>query len=209
MNQDKAAYFDTQIDAPWANTEYGSEDLAKLNRVFALVEVGEGMHVLEPGCGTGRLTEILTERIGPSGHVLACDISRKMVEAARHRLAGRENREIVQAAVEDLPLEDSMFDIIMCHQVFPHLDDREKALSRFARALKPTGKLIVMHFVNYGQINDRHRKAGTAVENDMMPSADEMKRLFTSAGFVIDVFTDDEMGYLMVASPSRFQTGSI
>ncbi len=108
-----------------------------------------------------------------------------------------------------MPLEDSIFDVIMCHQVFPDLDDREKALSGFSRALKPTGKLTAMHLVNCAQINDRHRKAETAVENDMMPLADEMKRLFTAASFVIDVFTDDEMGYLLVASPSRFQTGSI
>ncbi len=43
--------------------------------------------VIDAGCGTGRVTELLLEHL-PEGSVLAVDSSEAMVEAARRRFAG-------------------------------------------------------------------------------------------------------------------------
>ena len=200
MNRRKAAYFDSQIEAPWANAEFGPDEKAKLDRLFSEVEVGEGARVLEPGCGTGRLTEILAGRVGPRGRVVALDISPKMVEAALRRVARFQNTEVHLAAVEEFPLQGGSFDVVMCHQVFPHFDDKERALEILVRTLKPGGKLVVFHFINFSQINDRHRKACTAVEDDMMPSPEKMECLFDAAGLTVHGLRDDEYGYLLTAS---------
>ena len=175
MYEAKAAYFDANCEAPWAAAEYGPEELTKLGRLFAHTGPLEGLRVLEPGCGTGRLTEILSDHVGPTGVVVALDISPMMAEAARGRAATRENVEIYLGAAEEFPMEKEEYDLIVCHQVFPHFEDKKKILTSLSNALKPEGRFIVIHFINFDEINDRHRKAGTAVETDMMPEQDEMQ----------------------------------
>jgi ubiquinone/menaquinone biosynthesis C-methylase UbiE len=160
-----------------------------------------GLKVLEPGCGTGRLTEILSDLVGPTGVVVALDISPMMVKAARSRTATRKNVEIHLSAVEDFPMEEGEYDLIVCHQVFPHFEDKKKVLTSLSKALKPEGKLVVIHFINFDEINDRHRKAGTAVEMDMMPGKDEMRYLFDDTGLEIEFILNDQLGYFLSASP--------
>jgi demethylmenaquinone methyltransferase/2-methoxy-6-polyprenyl-1,4-benzoquinol methylase len=197
--REKIGYFDAHVAAPWSAQEYGPAEWKKLERLFRYTGSIEGLKVLEPGCGTGRLTKILSQRLGPSGRVVALDISPKMIEAARTRLAGRRNVELHLGAVEDFPLGKGAFDLILCHQVFPHFHDKKRVLTHLASALRSRGKLIVFHFIPGVRINDRHRKAGTAVEGDLMPPFKVMKQMFQEAGFRVDLFLDDEEGYFLAA----------
>ena len=57
----KAEYFDSQIESEWANKEYKQEDLDKISRMLRLAQWRPDMGILEPGCGTGRLTEVLAD----------------------------------------------------------------------------------------------------------------------------------------------------
>jgi len=201
MYEAKAAYFDANVEAPWAAADYGPEEVTKLDRLFAHIGPLRGHKVLEPGCGTGRLTEILSDLVGPTGVVVALDISSMMVRAARSRTAARENVEIHLSAVEDFLVAEREYDLILCHQVFPHFEDKKEVLTSLSKALKPEGRLVVIHFINFDEINDRHRKAGTAVEMDMMPEQDEMKYLFDITGLEIEFIINDQLGYFLSASP--------
>ena len=201
MYEAKAAYFDANVEAPWAAADYGPEEVTKLDRLFAHIGPLRGHKVLEPGCGTGRLTEILSDLVGPTGVVVALDISSMMVRAARSRTAARENVEIHLSAVEDFLVAEREYDLILCHQVFPHFEDKRQALTSLSKALKPEGRLVVIHFISFDEINDRHRKAGTAVEMDMMPEQDEMKYLFNDTGLDIEFILNDQLGYFLSASP--------
>jgi demethylmenaquinone methyltransferase/2-methoxy-6-polyprenyl-1,4-benzoquinol methylase len=198
----KAAYFDENVHAPWAAAEYGPEERAKLNRFFQHTGSLKGLKVLEPGCGTGRLTEILSEHVGEAGRVVALDISARMVSEARRRMAGRGNVEIHLSPVEDFPLEEEGYDIILCHPVLPHFHDKQETLRILSRSLKPDGRLVVLHFINSKEINDTHRKAGTAVEMDRMPEEKEMLRLFGEAGLAVAFILDDPLGYFLSSSRS-------
>ncbi len=193
----KILYFDSQVQAPWSFDEYGEEEWKRLDRLFGYTGSLENMIILEPGCGTGRLTEVLADRVGPQGRITALDISPKMVEAAQKRLTGRKNVEVHLSAVETFPLEKGGFGLVICHQVFPHFHDKEKVLKLMSAGLKGDGKLIVFHFIDLDRINDHHRKAGTAVEGDLMPSPEEMKDLFDKAGLEIDFLINDDWGYFL------------
>jgi ubiquinone/menaquinone biosynthesis C-methylase UbiE len=201
MYEAKAAYFDANVKAPWAAVEYGPEEITKLDRLFAHIGPLRGFKVLEPGCGTGRLTEILSDHVEPTGVVVALDISPMMVNAARSRTATRENVEIHLSPVEDFLVEEKRYDLVVCHQVFPHFEDKKKVLTSLSKALKPEGRLVVIHFISFHEINDRHRKAGTAVEMDMMPEQDEMRYLFDDTGLEIEFILNDQLGYFLSASP--------
>ena len=62
--------------------------------VIDRLELQGDERVLDAGCGSGRVTELLAERL-PSGRVIALDGSPAMIDAARGRLAafGGEGRE--------------------------------------------------------------------------------------------------------------------
>ncbi len=202
MYCEKAAFFDAQVKAGWASDSYGEDELRKLNLLFNEIDNLKGKNVLEPGCGTGRLTEILSRRVGDKGKIAALDISPAMIEAAKARLNEKEfnNLELFVSQIESFEAEPSSFDLILCHQVFPHLEDKPLCLKRFYKLLVPKGELIIFHFINLEEINDIHRKAGTVVENDMMPENSEMARLFNGAGFTIKFIRNNEDGYFLTAT---------
>jgi trans-aconitate 2-methyltransferase len=96
--------------------------------------------VLDAGCGTGKLTRVLAERL-PRGRVIALDSSPDMLALARKELAGFGNRvQLIQASLPDLTLPapvDAIFSTATLHWVLDH-----PALFRaFHRALVPGGQL--------------------------------------------------------------------
>ncbi|MCB2192301.1 MAG: class I SAM-dependent methyltransferase [Deltaproteobacteria bacterium] len=199
MNQAKAEFFDAQVASGWAAEEYGDIERPKLERLLTQSELGPGQWVLEPGCGTGRLSEVLAQVVGPTGHLVAMDISQGMVDACRKRVAGLSWVRVEQMAVEDFQPPVGSFDRVVCHQVFPHFDDQPAALAHLVSLLKPGGILTVVHFMPSAVINDTHRKAGTVVEKDMLPPPGEMQRMMTQAGLGVENLVDDELGYLLKA----------
>ena len=201
MNSEQATFFDAQVDAPWANTPYGPDERPKLDRLFAHCGPLRGQIVLEPGCGTGRLTELLVRAVGPSGFVHACDISAMMARRAQERTRGLVQVRVRHAAMESLHLDEKSVDLIICHQVFPHFSNQRQALRHMASLLKPAGTLIIVHFECSAHINDVHRKAGTVVQNDRIPDQKKMERLLNGVGMRIRFFSDDpHLGYLLVCS---------
>ncbi len=199
MNQAKASFFDAQVASGWASEEYGEVERPKLERLLGQSELGPGQRVLEPGCGTGRLSEVLAQVVGPTGHLTAMDISQGMVDACRQRVAGMSWVQVLRLALEEFTPPPASFDRVVCHQVFPHFDDQPAALAHMKGLLKPGGVLTVVHFMPSAVINDTHRKAGTVVEQDLLPPPEEMGRMMAQAGLGLEVLVDDELGYLLKA----------
>lgn len=200
MMRDRAAFFDTQVTAEWAAAAFGPDELDKVNRVLALAGLREGMKIIEPGCGTGRLTELLARRVGPAGLVVAFDISPAMTAACIRRAGPFHQAVVCCASAEDFPFPQDDFDLVICHQVFPHFDDKNRALRNLAAALKPTGRFVVFHFIGSAAINDLHRKAHQAVLRDMMPSDAVMRNMLEAVDLDVDYFSDGEEGYVLIAS---------
>jgi trans-aconitate 2-methyltransferase len=94
--------------------------------------------VLDAGCGSGRVTEILLERL-PRGHVIAVDASPSMVQAARDRLGDR--AEVRQANLLELSLPVPV-DAVLSTAAFHWIGDHERLFSRLHEALRPGGRLV-------------------------------------------------------------------
>jgi trans-aconitate 2-methyltransferase len=95
---------------------------------------------IDAGCGTGRVTELLLERL-PRGTVLAVDASRAMVEAAGERFA--EDPRVRAECVDLLRLEvEEPVDLILSTATFHWIKDHTKLFEVLARALKPGGRLV-------------------------------------------------------------------
>ena len=96
--------------------------------------------VVDAGCGTGRVTELLLRHL-PDGMVLAVDASENMVGAARRRFAGEPRVRVEHQDLLHLELERPV-DVIFSTATFHWIKDHDLLFERLARALKPGGRLV-------------------------------------------------------------------
>lgn len=189
---DRPAFFDRHA-AAWDADRPPEE--ARLARVVALAQVEPGQAVLDVGTGTGVLIPQLLRAVGPSGRIVAVDLSSKMIEAAQQKdFPPRVT--LLQADVHHLPLPDADFDRVICNAAFPHFEDRARSLQEMIRVLRPGGLLVISHPIGREAVNARHRKAGGPVGEDRVPAADAMRRLLHEAGLVEVMVIDDPEFYL-------------
>lgn len=98
--------------------------------------------VIDAGCGTGRLTELVLERL-PQGRVIAVDQSQNMLEEAHAYLGPRFSDRVsfIRADLLALPFEQAA-DAIFSTATFHWVMDHPALFSRLYAALKPGGWLI-------------------------------------------------------------------
>jgi trans-aconitate 2-methyltransferase len=94
--------------------------------------------VLDAGCGSGRVTATLLERV-PHGRVIAVDGSEAMVEKAREALGDRVA--VFHADLAELELDEQV-DVVFSNAVFHWLLDHDNLFRRLHAALRPGGRLF-------------------------------------------------------------------
>jgi trans-aconitate 2-methyltransferase len=102
--------------------------------------------VLDAGCGSGRVTQKLLERL-PGGRVVALDASPTMLDEARRRLApARERVAFVQTDLLDLTAqtlgEDAPVDAVLSTATFHWIHDHDRLFANLASVLRPGGRLV-------------------------------------------------------------------
>lgn len=141
--------------------------------------------VLDAGCGSGRVTELLLERLGPDGRVVATDVDPDMVRHTRERFAERSDRVTVLGPVSltDLVLDEPV-DAVFSNAVFHWVLDHDALFTRLRAALKPGGRLVAQ-CGGHGNI-DRVRSVPGAQGADLWhyATAQEAEDRLRAAGFV-------------------------
>jgi SAM-dependent methyltransferase len=110
---------------------------------LALGGLARGSTVLDAACGTGRIAELLRHQ---GFKVIACDISRAMMNVARPRLASQGyTLPLVETTVEHLSYRSGSFDAVTCIGLLMHLDAdiRRRTLGELARVSR--GPVIVQY----------------------------------------------------------------
>jgi len=97
--------------------------------------------VLDAGCGTGRVTRLLAERL-PRGRVIGVDGSAAMVREATERLADLAPRVTVRRS-DLLELEvEAPVDLVVSTATFHWILDHDRLFRRIFAALRPAGRLV-------------------------------------------------------------------
>jgi demethylmenaquinone methyltransferase/2-methoxy-6-polyprenyl-1,4-benzoquinol methylase len=114
-----------------------------------LSRVHRGQSVLDLAGGSGDLTRLLCQKVGPTGHVVLADINAAMLAVGRDRLLNEglhDNVNVIQANAQCLPFTDNSFHCITMGFGLRNVTDKDAALRSMFRVCKPGGKLMVLEF---------------------------------------------------------------
>jgi trans-aconitate 2-methyltransferase len=164
--------------------------------------------VLDAGCGSGRVTERLIDRL-PRGRVVALDGSPAMVEAARERLAGFGDRVSFVTAdlATPLPLGDASVDAILSTATFHWVADHEALFRHLAAVVRPGGRLVAQ-CGGHGNIASIRAVLAELGDGWLGPwtfaSPEETARRLEAAGFSgVDAWLSDEPTPIEPGAPLR------
>lgn len=131
-----------ELDNPFTKTN-------RANVIIGHLGLESGMKVLDAGCGPGRLTIPVAQKIGPQGEVVAVDMQPEMLQRVQQKAnaANLHNIRFLQAKIGDDKLGHSQYDRALLVTVLGEIPDREAALKEIFNALKPGGILSVTEVI--------------------------------------------------------------
>jgi demethylmenaquinone methyltransferase / 2-methoxy-6-polyprenyl-1,4-benzoquinol methylase len=113
-------------------------------RRLALAESGlqPGDAAIDVACGTGKLSRLLAERVGPLGRVEAVDLSPAMVARASHEVTGLAQLRFSVADALALPFADGTFDAATIAFGMRNLPDFAAGFRELARVVRVGGRVV-------------------------------------------------------------------
>ncbi|MDQ7026691.1 MAG: class I SAM-dependent methyltransferase [Anaerolineae bacterium] len=107
--------------------------------------------VLDVATGTGRIPLALCHHARFEGHIVALDLSRKMLTQAVAKIQAEHFEDYVTFIWADgsqIPFDDNSFDVVTCMEALEFMPNPEEALHELVRVLRPNGILLTTHRIN-------------------------------------------------------------
>jgi trans-aconitate 2-methyltransferase len=164
--------------------------------------------VLDAGCGTGRVTERLADRL-PHGRVIALDGSPSMVEAARLRLARFGDRVTFVAADlgAPLPIDRASVDAVLSTATFHWIRDHDALFRGLATVMRPGARLVAQcgGAGNIATVRAAIAETGEPWDGPWtFATPDETRSRLKAAGFTeIEAWLHDEPTPIEAGEPLR------
>jgi len=184
MANERSGFFDrwsAVYDRPrFQNTTYRPVHDAVLARLTGT----QPEVVLDLGCGTGQLTQRLTEQF-PDAEVVGIDYSAGMLVEASDRVGNRAN--LVRADAQHLPFRSASADVVVCTESFHWYGDQRRALEELAAVLRPGGQLVIASIAAVTDVGEsavrKLSAAGGQPVRALTPR--RLRDLVTEAGFEV------------------------
>jgi ubiquinone/menaquinone biosynthesis C-methylase UbiE len=126
-------------DVAWRN------NLAPAHRIMLdLAKIKQGEAVLDVACGSGFITIPAALLVGPTGRVVATDISEEMVLMVKQAATAAELENVTSARMdaEELTLPDNAFDVALCGLGLMYAPEPLNALREMHRVLVTGGRAV-------------------------------------------------------------------
>ena len=118
------------------------------DKAIAALALSPGATVADVGAGSGYMTMKLATAVGASGRVYATDVQPEMIATltARVKAANLQNVTPVLSATDDPRLPAGVLDLILMVDVYHELAAPQRMLQQLKRALKPSGRLVLLEY---------------------------------------------------------------
>ena len=107
--------------------------------IFTFLKDKEYKKLLDIGCGTGYLIDMLAKN--HEAEFIGLDLSPEMIKQAIYK--NIKNTKFVEGRSDEIPFEDNTFNIVTCSQSFHHYPNTDKAMQEARRVLKTGGLYII------------------------------------------------------------------
>jgi len=137
MSNPELSYFELQAYIGTTKHLGGFETTKAL---IELCHIGEDAYVLEVGCGVGATACYLAKEYGC--RVVGVDLRESMIARSNKRAQKEgvaDSLEFRVADAQNLPLEDALFDVVLCESVLTFIKDKQRVVSECARVTRPGG----------------------------------------------------------------------
>lgn len=132
--------------AKWER-EFSAGLSAATDTLINMAGIRPGMRVLDLACGAGSQTIHTAKRVGPSGSVVACDISATMLDHVRQSAAAASLQiETLECATEELDESLPPFDAAISRLGLMLFLSPSNALKALQRVLKPGARFAALVF---------------------------------------------------------------
>lgn len=172
-----------------------SHDIPAYTAAVAEAGLPRGGTVIDVGCGTGRAVPALREAVGPSGRVVAVDLTPEMLEQARPKCADA-RAALVRGDARRLPLADSAADAVFAAGLVTHLPDPAAGFAELARVTRSGGRLVLFHPTGRAALAARH---GRTLRPDEPLAEEPLRRVAANAGWELAVYDDAEHRFFALA----------
>ncbi|MBO6792287.1 MAG: class I SAM-dependent methyltransferase [Balneolaceae bacterium] len=105
--------------------------------------LADNASILDLGCGTGAITEVLCYSY-PESEIIGLDASSHMLERAKSR--NLQNVSWIHQPYQSNSFDNGQFDLITASYSLTMMNDIEQVLHAIKMHLKPDGKLVVVDF---------------------------------------------------------------
>jgi SAM-dependent methyltransferase len=116
------------------------------DKMIEMAGIGEGARVLDIAAGAGEQSITVARKVGPTGLVLATDISPNILEYAK-KMAEENGLPNIETRVmdgENLQVEEGSFDAVISRVGLIYFPDQQKALKEMLKALKKGGRVAAI-----------------------------------------------------------------
>lgn len=124
--------------SPYYEAGWGNALLDAQATLVRMSDFQRGQRVIETACGSGLVTSMISDAVGPEGEVFATDLSQEMVNTTR--ALNLENVSVARMGAEVLDVEDASFDRAVSALGLMYSPDPLRAIAEMYRALRPGGR---------------------------------------------------------------------
>jgi SAM-dependent methyltransferase len=160
--------------------------------LIAEAAIRPGERVLDVACGTGVVSRLAAERVGPAGSVAALDMNTAMLDVARTvSAAATPPIRWYESTAESMPLPDGSFDVVLCQLGLQFVTDKPAVLREVHRVTAKGGRVLVTvprPSVFFAVLEDASARRILGAAEFVravfsLNDPDEVERLFRGAGF--------------------------
>jgi ubiquinone/menaquinone biosynthesis C-methylase UbiE len=170
-------------------------------RLVELARVAAGERVLDLGCGRGASLFPAAAAVGPTGAVLGLDLAPMMVELTAADARDLPHVQVRLGDADDPDVPPESYDVVLAGQVIFLLPSVVAALRRWARLLRPGGRIAFSSFAPRDPVAEGVMKAiaplvagGPAprgVSTAEVPDPDAIARTVAAAGLELAGITSE------------------